>query len=151
MCSCVPIAGRLPPPFIGQGEAATSMLHSVVYRDGVLAHSMLGMTVVLVDLRACRGLMANFGFRRRRGDSCACRGTTSRGGLTDVRAWLSSVRQSRVRPHLFEGLAAGESFGAIGVGVAMSCQHRAPQRWGWLHSAGDGHTAPGMVEKTCFA
>jgi hypothetical protein len=32
--------------------------------------------------------------------------------------------------------------------VAMSCRHRAPQHRKWLHSTGDGRTAPETVDKT---
>jgi hypothetical protein len=32
--------------------------------------------------------------------------------------------------------------------VVMSCRHRAPQRQKWLHSTGDGRTAPEKVDKT---
>jgi hypothetical protein len=61
----MPAAGRLPPRFIGQGEAATSRLHNVVCSGGILAYSTSGVMVVLVNLCFWLGLMANSGFRGR--------------------------------------------------------------------------------------
>jgi hypothetical protein len=33
--------------------------------------------------------------------------------------------------------------------MVMSRWYRAPQRQEWLHNAGDGRTAPEMVDETC--
>jgi hypothetical protein len=123
----MPAVGRLPPPFIGQGETATSMRHSVTYNGGVLAYNMPGVTVVLVNLCTQRGLMRSSNFRGRHGDSCTCRGIASWGSLTGVCAWSLPVQRSRVHPCFFDGLAAGKTSGLTGVGVAMSCQHRVLQ------------------------
>jgi hypothetical protein len=59
VCVNMPAAGRLPPPFIDQGEVATSVMHSVMYSGSVLAYIMSGVTVVLVNPCASRGLMKN--------------------------------------------------------------------------------------------
>jgi hypothetical protein len=121
------------------------MLHSGTPSSDVLAYNMLGVTVVLANPCALRGLMVNPDFRKQHGDSCACRGMVSRGVLTGVHAWSSSVCQSRVHPCLFESLAARESSGDTGIAVAMSCQHRVPQHHGWLYDTEDGRTVLGMA------
>jgi hypothetical protein len=124
------------------------MLHNAVYSGCILSYSMLGVTVFLADLRSRRGLMTDSGFRRQ----AALRllylsGDGFEGCLGRRLCQSSSVRQSRVRPCLFEGLAVGED--------GELWWHR---RWhddvlstqgaialGWLHSVGDGHIVSEMA------
>jgi hypothetical protein len=146
-----PTAGCLPPPFIGQGEAATSMLYSEMHSIYILANSAPGGSIVLANPCAQRRLMANSDFPRCRGSSCACRGIVSRGGfdqrlcLVVVHTLIEGVFMLILRA-LFMGEGSGA--GSIGAGVALSCQHRASQRRGWMHGARDGRIVPGMAEKT---
>jgi hypothetical protein len=130
--------GRLPPPFTGQGEAAYKHATKWYVLWQCIGVQCVGVMVVLVNLYVCRGLMVNSSFCEWRGDSCACRGTTSWDVLIGVRAWSLYVRRSRVCPCPFEGLAAGRALVAQAPGwqclIIMGC-----------HSVGDGCTVSGMV------
>jgi hypothetical protein len=126
-CDSVPAAGCLPPPFIDQVEAVTSVLHSETYSGCVLVSNAPSETIVLVNPCAWRELMASSGFCGRHGGPCACRGVASRGSFDRGPRPVVVRTIARVCSCSFKSLITGESsgVGTTGVGVVLSRPHRA--------------------------
>jgi hypothetical protein len=104
-----------------------------------MAYSVVELTFVLANL-ACG---------RRRGESCARPGATSRGVASEFlfdrrpyassRGWLTEDR----RPHSGGRGDVLSAWVSAVLGMALQCL-------GWRHSGGDGRTGPEVTEKTRF-
>jgi hypothetical protein len=147
-------AWRLPPPFIGQGEAA--------YKRVVWCYTEWQCTGVQCSW--CNGRPGGF---LSLGEFMVWRRIpTFVGGMVApvlVQRWLRvwswpvfvfgcrPYTGSRMRPCLFEGLTEGRAFRCTGADVVMSHHRRMPQRRGWPYNTGDGRTTPAVMETTCSA
>jgi hypothetical protein len=110
--SRAPMAGRLPPPFIGQGEAAYKRVAWIFVQ-----YCSTGVQRLRFD-----GVLTGPGPRRRRGILCIRRGAASRVLLTEALV----LHKDR------HGGAPSEQ-GSTAPGDGSTAPVMVAQGWGWPH------------------